>query len=54
MSFQMSCHKDFKFSGKYKSVGNQSARDFFWFYFCFLFFVKVHVGHVAGHHLHSS
>ena len=32
------CHKDFKLPGKYnQQAGNQTARDFFSFYFCSIF-----------------
>ena len=34
LQFQGCHYKDFKLLGKYnKQVGNQTARDFFWFYF---------------------
>ena len=34
------CYQDFKFPGKYeykKQAGNQTAKDFFWFYFSSIF-----------------
>ena len=42
------CQQDLKLPGKYNNqVGNQTARDFFWFYFsCFP--MKVAKGHVRN------
>ena len=32
------CHQDFKLPGKYnKQAGNQTAREFLWFYFSSIF-----------------
>ena len=36
--WENSCCQDFKLLGKYnKLVGNQTARDFFWFHFSSIF-----------------